>query len=226
MLVNNWFTAKSIEELLQNNVDVINGKSKSPFHVIEPNECVLFPDTLPNINTIIEINKRGFLTTDSQPSSYEVFFNKLPDDEEYCGFIEENDNIDINEYILDVEGEKLYKCLMNQKAYCSGFIHKYKFDLFRKNIGDNYNIYYYNYYTKECVDGFENLTYYEYYNQIHYTTNFRNIKEFAKDELYFFTKYVNDEMLEKIKEEMIYIDVIEKDYNTGNNIYDDILKCL
>jgi hypothetical protein len=225
MLVNNWFTAKSIEDLLQNNLNAITGKGESPFMFINPNKSPLHNDTLPNMNTIIEINKKGFLTNDSQPSCYEEMFVKLPG-ENYCGFIEEHDNKDLNQFKLNEKEEELYKCLMFQKAYCGGFIHKDKFDLFRKNIGDNYNIYYYNYYTKECEDGFENLTYYEYYNQIHYTTNFRNIKGFAENDLYFFSKYVNNEILETIKKEMIFIDVIDKDYNTGKNIYEDILKFL
>jgi len=226
MLANNWFTAKSIEDLLENNIQAIYGKSESPFMCLDINEPTLYDDTMPNFDIIIEINKKGFLTNNSQPSSYEELFTKLPDENDHCGYIEENYNRELHIFILDKEGNYNYKCLEYQKAYCSGFIHKFQFEKLQKTLKDNYNLYYYNYFTKEFQDGDENLTYYEYYNQIHYSTNFNDIKEFAKDELGFLVKYVNSEMLNKIKEEMIYIEIIDKDYNTGKNIYQDILHSL
>ena len=42
----------------------------------------------------------------------------------------------------------------------------------------------------------------------------------------FLKKYISEDLYKKFQEEMIYIEVVDLDYNTGKNIYQDILDAL
>jgi hypothetical protein len=215
----NWKTAENINNLIECNILAIQGKLKSPFWFTNKDECVLTNDTLPYLDIVLEINKRGFMTLDSQPTKCSTFYktNKL-DAENCCGFVEKYNNPQLKEE---------NKCIEYQRAYCGGFIHQSIFNKFVKNIKINYNVYYYNLFTDKCIDNFVNLTYVEYDDITHYTTNFNDAKGFYIDYyLPLLKKYITDDLYKKFQEEMIFIEVIDLDYNTGKNIYQDILNAL
>jgi hypothetical protein len=217
----NWETSQNINNLIECNILAIQGKLESPFWFTDENKCVLTDDTMPNLDTIIKINQNGFMTLDSQPSGCSTYDGaKKPDPEYCCGFVKKHNN-------PNLKNNDEYECIEYQRAYCGGFIHKFIFDKFVKNIRNNYNIYYYNLYTDECVDDFVNLTYVEYDDMIHYATNFDDSKGFYVDYyLPLLKKYISEDLYKKFQEEMIYIEVIDLDYNTGKNIYQDILNAL
>ena len=135
--IDNWNDAKCLSDLFEKNVKTLYGKSYSPFIFVTPNISPLDEDTTPYLETLVEINRKGFLTTNSQPSSFGELYVKYLN-EKY----EQHSNETLDEYILsddedvfsDDDNLKFYKCHQYQKAYCVGWIHKYQFESFQKNI--------------------------------------------------------------------------------------------
>jgi hypothetical protein len=216
-----WSKAKTINDLIYCNIESIKGEMFSPYQFIEQSKSPLTPDTIINLETIIEINKKMFMTIGSQPSLKDEFYTTKPIDDNYAGFVEEHYNPE-----LDDQKDGKYKCIEYQRGYCDGFIHKFVFDKFKKNISNNYELYYYNPFTGEIRDDFVNLTYLEFNDIINYCTNFSEIKDSYENEIYFFSRYISNDTLNKMKEELIYVFITDLDYNTGKNIYQDILKAL
>jgi hypothetical protein len=217
-----WKTAQNINNLIECNIMVLENKlNYSPFCIFEPNEARLYKDTMPHYQTIIDINRAGFMTLDSQPSSKETYFTSKPDPEDCCGFVIKHTNNDLKD-----DGDKS-ECIEYQRAYCDGFIHKYQFEKFKDNIKKNYNLYYYNKFTGECEDDYINLTYLEFNDCKHCMTNFDDAEDFYVDYyLPLVKQYVNEDLCKIFEEEMIFIAVIDFDYNTGKNIYKDVLDAL
>ena len=73
---------------------------------------------------------------------------------------------------------------------------------------------------------YENLTYFEFQDRIYHPTNFFGIKSSFDYTIKLLRKDINDELFQKFKQEMIFIMIIDTDYNTQKNIYQDILNCL
>jgi hypothetical protein len=217
-----WSEANWLEDLFEKNIKTLYGQSYSPFMFIEPNKSPLHNDTIPSLKIIENINRRGFLTLDSQPSLFEEKYMKYLDRN-----YEPNYNVKINKRDKKVIGGKnYYRCHHFQKSYCSGWIYQSILEDLKSKIEPSYKLFFYDYSTKEMKDGYENLTYYEFYNRIYYPTNFFDIKSCAKSYLYLLGEEIDDHIIEEIKFEMIYIEIIDLDYNTNKNIYQDILSCL
>jgi hypothetical protein len=225
-----WMESETLQELLENNIQSLYGKCNSPFIFVTPNLSPLDEDTTPYLETLVDINRKGFLTTDSQPSSFqELYISYLK------GKYEQHSNEELDEYRLsddddvfsDNDNLKYYKCHQYQKAYCFGWIHKYQFELFQKNLENkDYKFFYFNPYTEETQDGYENLTYYEFHDRIYRPTNFFEIIPNAQSELFYIEDFINQPLFQKFKEEMIYVTVTDMDYDTKRNIYEDILTSL
>ena len=218
-----WCDADCLDDLFDKNIKSLYGKCYSPFMFIEPERTPLHADTFPSVKTIEDINRKGFLTLSSQPSSFEeqykMFFTHTKYEEKHNDKIDRNDKKVINR-------KKYHKCHQFQKGYCSGWVYKSIFDGLKSKIEGNYHMFYYDYSTKDMNDGRENLTYYSFYNRIYRPTNFFDIKSGAKSDLNLLSEDVDAELIEQVKDEMIYIDIIDLDYNTNKNIYQDILSCL
>jgi hypothetical protein len=218
-----WCDVECLDDLLEKNIKTLYGQSYSPFMFIEPGRTCLYDDTLPNIKIIEDINRKGFLTICSQPSSFEEKYEKYFLDREY----EQKNNDQIHrEDKKVIDGKKYYKCHQFQKGYCCGLIYKSIFDELKSKIEPNYKLFYYDYLTEEMKDGRENLTYYSFYNRIYRPTNFFEIESNAWSQLNLMEEDVDDDLIEQVKDEMIYIEIIDLDYNTNKNIYQDILSCL
>jgi hypothetical protein len=134
IMKDDWMDSETLQELLENNIQSLYGKYKSPFIFVTPNVSPLDEDTKPYLETLVDINRKGFLTTSSQPSSFEVLYAKYLEGEYEQHSNETIDDGDREEYGLsdDDDNLKFYKCHQYQKAYCDGWIHKYQFELFHR----------------------------------------------------------------------------------------------
>ena len=218
-----WCDADCLDGLFDKNIKSLYGQSYSPFMFIEPGKTCLFDDTFPSVKTIEDINRKGFLTVDSQPSSFEEQYKMIFTHTKYEE--KHNNKIDRNDKKF-IDGKKYHKCHQYQKGYCSGWIYKSIFDELKCKIEPNYKLFYYDYSTEEMKDGHENLTYYSFYNRIYRPTNFFEIESNAWSELNLLEEDVDEDLIEQVKDEMIYIEIIDLDYHTNKNIYQDILSCL
>jgi hypothetical protein len=135
IMKDDWMDSETLQELLENNIQSLYGKCKSPFIFVTPDISPLDEDTKPYLETLVDINRKGFLTTNSQPSSFEVLYAKhLP-----CKY-DQHSNEELDTYELsddddvfsDNDNLKFYKCHKYQKAYCHGWIHKYQFESFHR----------------------------------------------------------------------------------------------
>jgi hypothetical protein len=226
--MDNWMNGKSIDDLFDKNIKALLGKSYSPFMFIEQGKSPLHQDTIFYLETIININKKGFLTLDSQPSLFEELYCKYFGERKYQP--NNNPQIDKND-IQVIRGKNFHKCHLYQKSYCSGWIYRYQLMNFKNKIEQNYKLFYYDDMNPEILyndekNTKENLTYFEFQDRIYHPTNFFGIKSSFDYTIKLLRKDINDELFQKFKQEMIFIMIIDTDYNTQKNIYQDILNCL
>jgi hypothetical protein len=200
-----WNSAKTFDDIIDLNIGAILRKNHSPFMIINLNEEALYPDVKPYLDVILQINKLGFMTIDSQLSSkYDLEYEKITDED--CGFYIETEN---------------KECCGYQRAYCGGFLKKSLYEKIIRIKENGYTVLNYDYKEGDKKTDMINLTLHKYTDCDHYPTNYHSIDEMAKSDL----EILQDEIQCEI-DDVYYVIIFDHDYNTGKNIYHDILNAI
>jgi len=216
-----WEQCNSVDDIINCNILSLSGTIPNPVCCTR-DEPILTEDTLPFMKTIENINKNGFITMQSQPSSYE----KSLDDELYT--YDDCRKQELNTPIFAKE-DGLYKTEFVQKAWCDGYI---KYNILHKFIDNisklGYIVYYYSAYHKlnNDINKRINVTYVSNGMTRYEVTNIHSVFELETDIVYHFSKVISPNLMKKTMEECVYICVIDTEFNSGKNIYSDILLCL
>ncbi len=207
-----WRKAKTTDEIIQFNINSIKRECNSPFLAIDLTEECLTPDVKEFQNELIKINEAGFMTLDSQISDkFDIEYEEMTDDN--CG------------YSVKKEVKTDTPNLCYQRAYCNGFLKKNLLFQLAKIASLDYEILHYDYFEPKTSE-FLNLTYYDYPDWIHYSTNMHSIDASAEIDLQFLHKAIHYKTLQTFVKDMCYVVIYDKDYNTGKNIYRDLLSHL
>ena len=207
-----WRKAKTTDEIIQFNIKSIKRECNSPFLAIDLTEQCLTSDVKQFQDEIIKINEIGFMTLDSQISaSFKIEYEEMTEDN--CGY-------SVKKEIKTDAPDMCY-----QRAYCNGFLKKNLLFSLAKIASLGYEILHYDYLEPKKSDHV-NLTYYDYSDWTHYSTNLRGIDAFAEIDLQFLHRAIHYKTLQIFVEDMCYVVVYDNDYNTGKNIYLDLLSHL
>jgi hypothetical protein len=199
-----WRSAKTVDDIIEFNIKAINENSESAFNL------GLTDDVMPHKEQIIKINRAGFMTLDSQLAAK---FDVPEEEPSECGFIVKKD--------IKTEDSVCY-----QRGYCEGFLKKSLLFSLSTIVDKGYDVKYYDYdygYMQKSTESV-NLTYYDYPTCVHYYTNFKDVVMFAEIDLQHLHQAITYNLLKKFVNDMCYFVVLDNDYNTGKNIYQDILE--
>jgi len=220
--IKSWSKCTNIEDIIQCNILSLDGKTIKGACCDNHNKPILAEDTMPFIQTIKNINENGFITFDSQPSSYDECLSPTIYHREY------GHRQILNEPLFDKLGG-LFMTKIVQKAYCDGFI---KYNILPKFVNNiiklGYEAYYYSKHHGLYCDTNNriNLTYASTGAIKYEMTNLHSVE--SSEEYYFqsFSRLFSPVLLNKLKEECVCIFIIDKEHNMEKNIYNDILQCL
>ena len=218
-----WLKSEDERDIIDCNIRSILGIIKNPFYTsLKCGEEILTTDTIPYINTLIEINDKRFITFDSQPSLKFTRESHKPYDNEFAPKIKQDGSM-----FRTKDGKYFYAVF--QKAYCYGYICNKILEQFVKKIGArDYETFYVNAtkniarVNKERI----NVTYVTNGETNFNCTNLVPVTQSNETSLYFLNKSVSQTALEQLKRNFTYVYVIGFNYDTGKNIYKDILECL
>ena len=224
-----WRNCKTYDDLCACNIVSLDGTIENPYYYSDGTP-ILDEDTMPFMDTIININKRGFMTWCSQPSLIDDSYTEKLFKRDMGYRTKDGDNI-----YLTKDG--LFRTVQIQKGWCDGYMPNnilQKFIPKIKNLG--YDVYYVSHVlgpegilvhqendTKKRI----NVTYITNGETRHEATNIHSVEGLEREICINLSRSgVSSDLIESVRLNASYVCVLDKDFNTGKNIYGDVLSCL